>query len=75
MATRHNTHVLSAAFVPLIAFSAIQPRAIAAEPVRKPTSAAQEVNICKRYVHERKGHPGKGLRRVKVVYVPCEKRK
>ena len=75
MAARNKVNVLLAAFASLIALPAIQPHAIAAEPDRKPAAAGQDARMCKRYVHERKGHPAKGVHRVKVVYVPCKEKK
>lgn len=75
MAARNIVHILLAAFTSLIAFPAILPHASAAESDRKPAAAAQDARMCKRYVHERKGHPGKGVHRVKVVYVQCKEKK
>lgn len=59
-----------------VLFVGFQPTAIAADP---PKAAQQQAKaqdrdspLCKKYVREHRGHPGKGVDLIKVVYVPCE---
>ncbi len=54
----------------------LQPAAMAAEPT-KPTQQQlkhSDVPLCKKYVREHHGHPGKGVDIVRVVYVECAKK-
>lgn len=53
----------------------LQPAAMAADS-QKPTQQQvkdRDGRMCKKYVREHRGHPGKGVDIVKVVYVPCPK--
>lgn len=54
-------------FIPLTLFAAES-----ASP--KQASAQAADGLCKRYVREHHGHPGKGTDIVKVVYVDCSKK-
>lgn len=55
----------------------LQPAAMAADPP-KPTQQQlkdRDTGPCKKYVREHRGHPGKGVDIVKVVYVQCPKKR
>lgn len=44
------------------------------KPVQQQVKAQdRDMHLCKKYVREHHGHPGKGVDIVKVVYVPCPK--
>lgn len=55
----------------------LQPTAMAADPPKPAQQQGKvqdrDTHLCKKYVREHHGHPGKGVDVVKVVYVPCPK--
>lgn len=59
-------------------FVGLQPAAMAADPPKPAQEQAKgqdrDTRLCKKYVREHHGHPGKGVDIVKVVYVPCPKK-
>lgn len=76
--TTHN--ILRISFAALVAagvlpLSACVVFSAAPAPDMRFAIAAREGQQCERYVRERKGHPGKGVHTVKVVYVDCAKKK
>lgn len=54
----------------------LQPVALAADQPRPTQQQLQDRDglMCKKYLREHHGHPGKGVDVVKVVYVQCPKR-
>jgi len=78
MNTRNRFRDFLFALATAATFLALQPAALAADPP-KPTQQQvraqdRDARLCKKYVREHRGHPGKGIDIVKVVYVPCPKK-
>lgn len=78
MNTRNRFRFFLFAVTTAVMWLGLQPAAMAAD-APKPTQPQlkdlkdRDTRLCKKYVREHRGHPGKGIDTVKVVYVPCPK--